>query len=84
MVARIPVYMNAVVDYPPNYKGPNAAELRQEETGRFVKITTSLLGQKTAIQARDYFLNPEQFVEISLNPGEKNNGFARVPDKKVN
>ncbi|MFZ4484555.1 MAG: hypothetical protein ACOYOL_11315 [Chthoniobacterales bacterium] len=68
---RIPTYVNAVVDYPPDYKGPNAAELRHEETGQFVKVTTSIPGQKTAIHARHYYLNPEQFVEISLKPGEK-------------
>jgi len=67
---RIPTYMNAVVDYPPNYKGPNTAELRHDETGQFIKITTSLPGQKTAIHARHYFINPEQFVKISLKPGE--------------
>jgi len=68
---RIPTYTNAVVDYPPDYKGPNAAELRHEQTGQFVKITTSIPGQKTALHAKHYFLNPEQFVQISLQPGEK-------------
>lgn len=69
--ARIPKWVNAVVPYPADYAGPNACEVRSTVSGQWLRCETSLPGLRTDIHARAGYLSPEQFVELTLAPGER-------------
>jgi hypothetical protein len=69
-VAEIPKWINAVVEWPQTYRGPNVCMVRQTATGQSIRFETSIPGFQTAIHARSGFVSPEQFVSITLKPGE--------------
>ena len=68
---KIPTHINAVVNYPKGYKGPNAVTVRQTKTGQTIRATTSIPGIRVALHASKTYVCPEQFIEIKLKPGQK-------------
>ena len=69
-VGAIRKWINALVRPPADYAGPNAFLLRDTVTGQSVRCETSVPGLFTAIHARTSYVAPEQFIAISLAPGE--------------
>ncbi|MFA7344769.1 MAG: hypothetical protein WC003_10725, partial [Terrimicrobiaceae bacterium] len=69
-VGAIPKWINALVWPPADYTGPNAFLLSNTLTGQNVRCETSVPGLFTAIHARKSYVAPEQFIAISLAPGE--------------
>lgn len=85
----IPDCLNAVIPYPAHYPGENQGEVAHSESGHRIAFSTSLPGLRLAIHARNYYLNPEQFVAISLEPGERKTWrrtyeFEFLPPEKQN
>jgi len=67
----IPTWINAVVPFPPDYRGPNTFVLKCAATGASIRGEVSLPGLRTAIHARKAYIAPEQFVTLIIAPGEK-------------
>lgn len=67
---KIPTHINGVVKYPKDYKGPNSVTVRQTKTGQTIKATTSIPGTRVALHASKTYVCPEQFIEITLKPGQ--------------
>lgn len=62
---------NAEARFAPDYDGPNRVTVRHTGNGQQVVATTSIPGLRVAVHANPSALCPEQFVEITLAPGEK-------------
>ena len=62
--------MNIRVPMPRGYAGPNTVTVRHPASGQEITATTSLPGTCTFLHASPDYLCPEQFVRISLTPGE--------------
>lgn len=62
--------MNIRVPMPENYSGPNTVTVRNVVNGQEITATTSIPGTRTFVHASALYLCPEQFVRISLKPGE--------------
>jgi hypothetical protein len=69
-IGPIPKWINASVPYPAGYEGVNSLIARHAGAGMRLTISTSLPGLRTDIHARAAYIAPEQFIEISLAPGE--------------
>ncbi len=67
---KIPTHINGVVNYPKDYKGPNSVTVRQTKTGQTIKATTSIPGTRVALHASKTYVCPEQFIEITVKPGQ--------------
>jgi hypothetical protein len=70
-VKQVPQWVNLVVPYPKDYTGANTCVVRQETSGASVLCTTSLPGLRTAVHARPGYVSPEQFIELTVNPGKE-------------
>lgn len=66
----IPRWINAVVPWPGDYAGPNTFVLKHAGSGRSIVCETSRPGLRTDIHARAAYIAPEQFIEITVAPGE--------------
>lgn len=67
---KIPRWVNILVRPPADYAGPNALVVSDSRSGQSVRCETSLAGPFTAIHARRDYIAPEQFIVLSLAPGE--------------
>ncbi|HCE43038.1 MAG TPA: hypothetical protein DET40_05785 [Lentisphaeria bacterium] len=70
-VREIPKWVNMVVPYPAEYKGSNVCILKNTANGMSINCETSLPGFVTAIHGRPGYVSPEQFIKLSLKPGEE-------------
>lgn len=83
-LARIPTWVNLLVPYPADYRGPNTCVLRQLASHQQITFTTSIPSIHTAIHARPAYIAPEQFIELHLAPSEtltwhRQTTFALLP-----
>ena len=62
--------VNIEVDYPADYKGPNTLRVVNSKQGFRIDAETSIPGSRVALHASPEYICPEQFVIISLKPGE--------------
>lgn len=62
--------LNTTVIPPANFAGPGTVLTRQTANGQQITATTSLPVTRTFVHANAAYLCPEQFVRISLRPGE--------------
>ena len=69
--------LNANVAWPTGFGGSNAVTVSNASTGQAIECITSIPGIKTAIHATAKNLSPEQFIEISLGPGQEKNWQRR-------
>ena len=63
--------LNANVPWPTGFGGSNAVTVSNTSTGQSIECITSLPGIKTAVHATQKNLCPEQFIELSLAPGQE-------------
>jgi hypothetical protein len=70
-IAEIPKAVNIEVKYPEQYEGANELTVRHTTGGHTIHCVTSIAGIRTAVHAHKRALCPEQFVALSLEPGEK-------------
>lgn len=61
---------NINVPMPKSYSGPNTVKVRHSGNGQEITATTSIPGTRTFVHASASYLCPEQFVCLSLKPGE--------------
>ncbi len=61
---------NLVVNYPEGYQGPNAFELLNVASHQKVNAITNITGERVALHVAGNYICPEQFVQITLKPGE--------------
>lgn len=66
----VPKPMNIEVPMPEGYSGPNTVNVRHSTNGQEITATTSIPGTRTFLHASAAYLCPEQFVRISVKPGE--------------
>lgn len=67
----IPRWVNIEVPWPAAYGGPNRLTLTNRGNGLAVTCTTSIPGFRTAVHARPQYCSPEQFIAITVPPGEE-------------
>jgi hypothetical protein len=75
--APIPRAVNIEVVYPPSYSGENAVSVSNPTVGMRVQCVTSLRGERVALHASKEYICPEQFVAVSLLPGQSQTWFRR-------
>jgi hypothetical protein len=69
--ARIPTWVNMVVAWPQAYQGENTCTLSHPEAGLSLTCATSMACDELAIHARAGYISPEQFIRLSLAPGDR-------------
>ncbi|HBC88569.1 MAG TPA: hypothetical protein DCZ94_16600 [Lentisphaeria bacterium] len=69
-VKEIPKWVNMAVAYPQDYTGINTCVLKNTANGMSITCETSVTGFVTAIHGRPNYVSPEQFIKLSLKPGE--------------
>lgn len=63
--------INVNVPYPSAYRGPNRVTVFNREAGMTVEVLTSVPGTRTFLHTTDAYLSPEQFIRLSLRPGQR-------------
>jgi len=62
--------LNVKIDYPADYAGPNTVVVRDAATHMSVTTETSEKGSGFVAHVADIYLCPEQFIDITVQPGE--------------
>lgn len=67
----VPRWANLVVPWPDGYAGANRLTLTDPVAGRAVVCEVSRPGSHTAVHARPDYIAPEQFIELRVEPGDR-------------
>ncbi len=62
--------VNHNVPYPSDHTGANSFAVHHLESGMKIEAVTSVPGTKTFLNSTSAYLSPEQFITISLEPGQ--------------
>lgn len=62
--------VNHNVPYPSDHNDANSFAVHHIETGMTIEAVTSVPGTRTFLNATPAYLSPEQFIKISLEPGQ--------------